>query len=74
MHGSMPPTRIRRSQCWTVAVVRNDGPVAVTPVALLAVKWMVAYLNRHGMEIFGYYRIALAVGVAVLILLNLLQP
>ena len=36
--------------------------------AVLAVKWMVAYLNKHGMQIFGYYRIALAVVVAALIL------
>lgn len=36
--------------------------------AVAAVKWMVAYLNRHGLEIFGYYRIALALVVLGLIL------
>jgi undecaprenyl-diphosphatase len=35
--------------------------------AVLAVKWMVAYLKRHGMQIFGYYRIGLAIVVTVLI-------
>jgi undecaprenyl-diphosphatase len=38
--------------------------------AAAAVKWMVAYLNRHGMEIFGYYRIALALFTMGLILLQ----
>jgi undecaprenyl-diphosphatase len=35
--------------------------------AVAAVKWMVAYLNRHGLEIFGYYRIVLGVCVMALI-------
>ena len=36
--------------------------------AVIAVKWMVAYLNRHGLEVFGYYRIALGLTVAGLML------
>ncbi len=36
--------------------------------AVVSVKWMVSYLNKHGLAIFGYYRIALAVAVASLIL------
>jgi undecaprenyl-diphosphatase len=35
--------------------------------AVVAVKWMVAYLNRHSLAIFGYYRIILAVGIALLL-------
>ena len=35
--------------------------------AVAAIKWMVAYLNRHGMAIFGYYRVGLAAVVAFLL-------
>jgi undecaprenyl-diphosphatase len=35
--------------------------------AVVSVKWMVAYLNSHGLAIFGYYRVVLAVMVAVLL-------
>ncbi len=40
--------------------------------AVVAVKWMVTYLQSHGMQIFGWYRVALAVIVGTLILLNVL--
>jgi undecaprenyl-diphosphatase len=36
--------------------------------AVVSVKWMVAYLNRHGLAIFGYYRVAIALLTAVLLL------
>lgn len=44
------------------------GFVTAAISAAVAVKWMVHYLNRHGLAIFGYYRVLLAVVVGVLIL------
>ncbi len=41
--------------------------------AWVAVKSMVAYLKKHGLEIFGYYRIALAVITAILLLRGVIQ-
>jgi undecaprenyl-diphosphatase len=38
--------------------------------AVISVKWMVAYLNRHGLELFGTYRVGLALVVGILILTN----
>jgi undecaprenyl-diphosphatase len=40
--------------------------------AVLSVKWLVAYLNRHGLVIFAYYRIVLALLVAALLLAKVL--
>jgi undecaprenyl-diphosphatase len=44
------------------------GLIVALVAAALSVKWMVAYLNRHGLELFGYYRVALALVVATLII------
>jgi len=56
-------------------IVRTFGlglPLLGLAVALVsaaaAVKWMVAYVSRHGLRVFGYYRVALGVAVAAWLL------
>lgn len=44
------------------------GVVFAFIAAILSVKWMVSYLNRHGLAIFGYYRVALALITGVLLM------
>jgi len=44
------------------------GVIAATISAAIAVKWMVGYLNRKGLGIFGWYRIVAGMGVGILIL------
>lgn len=36
--------------------------------AVISVKWMVNYLSRHGLAVFGYYRVAIAAAAAVYLL------
>ncbi|MCW1887490.1 undecaprenyl-diphosphate phosphatase [Luteolibacter flavescens] len=48
------------------------GVIAATISAAIAVKWMVSYLNRKGLGVFGWYRIAIAAIAAVLIGTNTL--
>ena len=50
---------------WTPMLV---GSFAAWVSAVIAVKWMVAYPKKHGMQIFGYYRIAAAIVVGGMIL------
>jgi undecaprenyl-diphosphatase len=55
---------------WTPMII---GSLAAWISAVIAVKWMVAYLQKRSMAIFGYYRIALAVVVAVAIFMGILE-
>ena len=41
------------------------GIVVAFFAAAIAIKWLVAYLSKHGLALFGWYRIALAIIVVV---------
>eukprot|EP00752_Nemacystus_decipiens_P015007 g13363.t1 len=58
------PLMLEEYGWWPMVI----GSVAAWVSAIIAIKWMVAYLKKHGMSIFGYYRIAIAILVAALIL------
>lgn len=47
------------------------GTVMAWASAIVAVKWMVGYLNRHSLAIFGWYRLAAAAVMLGLILCGL---
>ena len=50
------------------------GVVAAMVAAALAVKWLVSYLQNHGLAIFGWYRITLGVVLGGLILAGVFNP
>jgi len=53
-------------QLGVVAVL--IGLAVATVSAALAVKWLVGFLNRHGLAAFGWYRLALAAGLTALVM------
>ncbi len=43
------------------------GLAVATLSAALAIRWLVAFLNTHGLSVFGYYRLALCVVLGLLV-------
>lgn len=43
------------------------GVVVATIAAALAIRWLVSFLNRHGLKAFGWYRIGLCIVLGTLI-------
>lgn len=50
------------------------GFIVAAVSAFAAVRWMVNWLRRHDLSVFGWYRVALALVVASLLAMNMLAP
>ena len=49
------------------------GIAVATVAAALAVHWLVSFLNRHGLSLFGWYRIVFAAALAGLVLMRIVN-
>lgn len=53
---------------WSPIIV---GTIVAWAAAIVSVRWMVSYLNRHGLMFFGWYRLAAALVMLILIFTGL---
>jgi undecaprenyl-diphosphatase len=73
-------TAYKSLQSGDVLLEAYDWPVIATAVAvswlsaIVAVKWMVGWINRHGLEVFGYWRIGVALVVGCLLVAGVIEP
>ena len=49
------------------------GSIVAFAVALLAVRFFISYLQKHGFKLFGYYRIVVGLAVLVLVYTGLIH-
>lgn len=55
---------------WAPTIV---GMVVAALSAAVAIKWLVGFLNKHGLALFGWYRIALGIVLVALVMANLVS-
>ena len=49
------------------------GTIVATVSAAVAVKWLVGYLSRRGVALFGWYRLVIAAVIAILAYFGVLE-
>jgi len=50
------------------------GNLVAFVVALLAIRFFIGYLQKHGFKLFGYYRIIVGAALLLLMATGLLKP